>query len=238
MALLVQRNTSNDGAAKVAKSIQTLRTTRDVAAGSVRQFYRHAYEAAVLEDDPNLDFDRIAVRANTLNDYADLNLRYLKATGLLKNRGRGIAVSPEHSELVKYLTDEAPVVLDNKSYLSQLWQGAALPTDERQTAVSVTQSLQQAIRQKGAEYEPIELASLDDEHLQIVRHQLEAQLHRMDEEEFADQQIHQVEEIVGFLDAILARGRKSSGRWHCDFDTKIRHGDVFRVGDLACLLGY
>ena len=208
MALLLQRNTTDDGVAQVAEGIRTMREARDGADVPIRQLYRQAYEQAVLADNPETEPHRINTRVNTLNDYADLNLRYLKATGLFKSRGRGITVSAERAEIVQHLSDESLVTLDDGSYLRQLWSGATLPTDERQTSVAVARSLERTIRQKGVEAEAVDFSSLDDNQLRIARHRLEAQLQRLDEKDFADQQVDQVEEIVGLMDAILARGRK------------------------------
>ncbi len=208
MALLLQRSTADDGVVQVAESIRTMREARDGADVRIRQFYRQAYEQAVLADHPNAEPHRINTHANTLDDYADLNLRYLKATGLFRTRGRGITVSPERVEVVQHLSDESLATLDDGSYLRQLWHGASLPTDERQTAVAVARSLEQTIRQKGVEPETADFISLDDDQLRVARHQLEAQLQRLDEKAFADQQVDQVEEIVGLMDAIMARGRK------------------------------
>ena len=208
VALIVQRSTADDGVLQVAESIRTLRAARDGADVPIRQFYRQAYQEAVLADHPDTEPHRIASRLNTLNDYADLNLRYLKATGLFRSRGRGITVYQERAEILQHLIDEPLVTLDEGSYLRQLWCGATLPTDERQMAVAVARSLEQAIHQKGVESEAVDFASLDDEHLQTVRHRLEAQLQRLNEEDFADRQVDEVEEIVGLMDAILTRGRK------------------------------
>lgn len=208
MALLLQRSTADDGVVQVAESVQAMREARDSADVPIREFYRQAYEQAVLSDHPNTEPHRISTRANTLGDYADLNLRYLKATGLFRSRGRGITVSPDRAEIVQHLNDESLVPLDDLPYLHQLWHGASLPTDERQTAVAVARSLEQTIRQKGEEPEAVDFFSLDDDQLRLVRHQLEAQLQRLDEKDFADKQVDQVGEIIGLLDAILARGRK------------------------------
>ena len=208
MALLLQRSTADDGVVQVAESIRTMREARDGADVPIRQFYRQAYEQAALADHPNAEPHRINTHARTLDDYADLNLRYLKATGLFRTRGRGITVSPERAEIAQHLSNESLVSLDDGSYLRQLWHGASLPTDERQTAVAVARSLEQMIRQKGVETETVDFISLDDDQLRVARHHLEAQLQRLDEEAFADQQVNQVEEIVDLMDAILARGRK------------------------------
>ena len=215
MALIVQRSTADDGAVKVAESIQKFRATHEETSASTRRRrYSQAYEEAVLVDDPSIDPHqmssrrRIEVRGRTLRDYADLNLRYLKATGLFKSRGRGFALSPERAEVIQHLADEPPVTLEGDPYLRQLWHGAVIPTDRRETAISVIRSLEEAILQKGAELDTVEIAALDDERLTIHRHGLEANLQQVNEEDFARQQVDQVAEIVGYIDAILARGSK------------------------------
>ena len=208
MALIVQRSSADDGAAKVAERIQTFRASREETNASARHLYRQAYEEAGKADNPGTEPPKITTHGNTLRDYADLNLRYLKATGLFKSRGRGITLSPERAEVIQHLADESIVPLEHDPYLRQLWRGAVLPTDRRETAIAVARALEEAIRQKGAELDAVEITALDDAHLTIRRHQLEADLQRLNEEDFARQQVDQIAEIVGFIDAILARGRK------------------------------
>ena len=205
MALIVQRSTGDDGATQVAERIRTFRSDRDNAGIPRRKFHREAYEEAVSADDPDIRPNRIYSRVNTLNDYADLTLRYLKATGLFKSKGRGITLSPERIDIIQHITDEPLVTLDDDQYLRNLWQGAKLPTDDRHTAVAVTRSLQRAIRQRSAEPEVVQFAYLDDRRLQMARHQLEAQLQRLDEEDFALKQVNEGAEIVGLMDGISAR---------------------------------
>ena len=207
MALIVQRSTVDVGVVQVAENIRVMRADLGISKIPTQQFYRQAYERAVLEDHPGAGRQRINTSTNTLNDYADLSLRYLKATGLFKSRSRGITVSQERTEIVEHLADQPWVELDENGYLRQLWSGANIPTDERQTAIAVAQSLQLTLHQKGVESEPVDLATLDDDALRIARRQLEAQLQRLDEQTYADQQIDQVDEIVGLIDAILGRGR-------------------------------
>ena len=153
MALIVQRSSADDGVLQVAESIRAMREARGSADVPLRQFYRQQYHQAVLADDPSTEPHQVRSRTSTLNDYADLSFRYLKATGLFRSRGRGITVSPERAEVVQNLREESLETLDDSSYLRQLWYGASIPTDERQTAVAVARSLEQTIRQKGVEPE-------------------------------------------------------------------------------------
>ena len=207
MALLVQRGTAEEGADFVAERIETFRASRAQSAGSLALFDRQAYEVAVSEDWPGTPSDRVASRANTLNDYADLTLRYLKATGLFKSKGRGIALAAERAQLATRVREEGFATLDDDSYLRQLWTGAGLPTDDRSGAVSVIEDLVSQLQRSGAEPDVGRLQQLDIGALAETRHRLEGQVRLMGEEAYAAQQVAQLDEILGWMDAILARGR-------------------------------
>jgi len=207
MALFVQRSTAEDSADAVAERIYTFRVARTNHAGSLTSFVRTAYEHAILEDQPDTPYDRIASKANTLVDYADLTLRYLKATGLFNSKGRGILVARERSQLAEYVRKERLTTLDDRSYLRQLWHGASLPTDERSAAIAVVRDLDDQIRQRGVTPTIADIKRLDDVGLQEARLELEGQLRLLNEREYARQQAAQVDEITSWMDAILTRGR-------------------------------
>jgi hypothetical protein len=81
MALYIQTTTSADNVVTVAEHIIELRNERN-AAESKRRYDSAKYEEAGTA---------FGLKASTFRDYADANIRYLKATGLVQNKGRGIA---------------------------------------------------------------------------------------------------------------------------------------------------
>jgi hypothetical protein len=85
MALFVQQATSVDSINNLVKEIISFRNQRDKAQNK-REF-------------DNLAFQRAAKAhqkvPGTFRDYADTNFRYLKATGLVRSKGRGITLMPE-----------------------------------------------------------------------------------------------------------------------------------------------
>ena len=85
MALHIQTTTSADNVVTVAERIIELRNERN-AAESKRRFDSAKYEEAGTA---------FGLKASTFRDYADANFRYLKATGLVQNKGRGITLVPE-----------------------------------------------------------------------------------------------------------------------------------------------
>ena len=149
-------------------------------------------------------------RARTLKDYADLNIRYLKATGLFQSSGRGITFLPEKRILVEKLLEDEFTIYDDNTYIKKIWTGATLPTDNRETAQTVIKSLVGNIKEFG---EKIALPKLEDktsQELSNIRHDIEGQLSRIKENEFANKQIINWEEILCYMLALEKPGKKIS----------------------------
>jgi hypothetical protein len=149
-------------------------------------------------------------RARTLIDYADLNIRYIKATGLFQSSGRGITILPEKRILVDKLLEDEFTVYDDNTYIKEIWTGAVLPTDNRETAQTVIKSLVDNIKELGEE---IVLPKLEDKTLQElsnIRHNIEGQLSQIKENEFANKQIMNWEEILCYMLALEKPGKKIS----------------------------
>ena len=84
---------------------------------------------------------RIDRQMSTLDDYADLSFRYLKATGLFRNVGRGIGLAPNRAQLSELIRLDRTEFHDDQAYLQALWSGAELPTDDIDTARVVVTDL-------------------------------------------------------------------------------------------------
>lgn len=195
-ALFVQTSSPADGIENVCKRIIEFRTGRANAKGSVRAFDREHYEATAKQIDRE---------AATLDDYADLSFRYLKATGLFRNAGRGIALSPVRAQLAALLRDEDDKAPNDAEYLHSIWLGAKLPTDDAISALTVVVDLAEQLKQRGVivDAPPAETPLPD---LEVKRHEFEALLSQLDEVEFAADQANQVDEILAWLEAIPSRG--------------------------------
>lgn len=195
-ALFVQTSSPADGIENVCKQIIEFRTGRLSAKGNVRAFDRERYEAVAK---------RIDREASTLDDYADLSFRYLKATGLFRNAGRGIALSPVRAQLAALLRDEDDKSLRDTEYMHSIWFGAKLPTDDAISALTVVTDLVDQLQKRGVAVDsPPAETPLPD--LEVRRHEFEAMLSQLDELEFAADQANQVDEILAWLEAIPSRG--------------------------------
>lgn len=196
-ALFVQTATPTDGLNEIVQEIINFREGREQAAGKVKAYDREIYNAVAAQVDR---------QATTLKDYADLTFRYLKATGIFRNSGKGIVISPARAPLARLLREEQPPELNDSQYLSVLWQGANLPTDNAVASYAVVYELATQLRERGVDAiaPPVETPLPD---LENIRHQLEATVFQLDEQEYANNQAEQLDEILGWLQAIQTRGK-------------------------------
>ena len=195
-ALFVQTSTPTDDIESVVQEILSYRSGREEAAGHVKGYDRDFYYRMADETQRNL---------NTLNDYADLSFRYLKATGLFRSAGRGIALAPSRAQLSALLRDEEDTAPNDRAYLHALCHGATLPTDDKDSSYAVVQDLVARLGYRGVPVKaPGRDASFQD--IEKARHELETMLFQLDEQEFADSQANSVDEIMAWLSAISARG--------------------------------
>jgi AlwI restriction endonuclease len=196
MATVVQLTSQDDVLGEVCDRVLQLRANRE-ASTTKRQFDNQEYDAAGLAND----------RApGTFRDYADLNFRYLKATGLLQSRGRGVAIVPEKHLLVAQLVNEVFGKLSDEAYLRQLCAGASLPTDNKDSATLVLDDLLQNARSRGIDFDLTGRPLQDAADIAVVRFELEDLIAEDKEVAFAAQQIDAVEEISAYMRLIAERG--------------------------------
>jgi len=200
MGLIVQLTNGDDDLAEIVRHVLDLRACR-AASANKRQFDRQTREkAANLHD----------YAAGTINDYADTNLRYLKATGLVQNKGRGLALVPEKRLFIERLTAETGVPKSDRAYFSTLCNGAALPTDNQDSALAVLDDLLQQLRHRGIPFDMSDKPTDTPADIEIIRHQIEGLLAEANEDIYAAQQAAVWEEIAAYMELIIeCRNRKT-----------------------------
>lgn len=195
MARIVQTSTPVDGLEDTINRICELRHQRN-AARRKQQFERAVYESGAEE---------LGCKPHTFNDYADMNIRYLKATGMVQARGKGIALVPEKRTLAVALTRE---LLSDKPMLDlyrSLCNGTMLPTDNADIAYQVLEDLMRQIQDYGIEYS-IQGRQLDTPaRINQVRYEIEELIAEAREEVYAQEQVNQWQEIAAYMDLIVSR---------------------------------
>lgn len=197
MALFIQRTSSAIPAPQLAADILVFRAQRE-AAPYKRKFDDAALQAAQQQD---------GIQANSLKDYADTNLRYLKATGLFLRKGRGIAFAPEKRSVIHALAQETLKLTLPLALLQGLTNGATLPTDEIAGAWEALHDVSTALQQYGEQpLIPADLSQIAD--IASLTATLQASLDQRKETDYAHQQAGQVSDILDYLALLTKRNRK------------------------------
>lgn len=195
MALIVQTTTPADGLTETVDRLLELRCRRNTSCRK-RAFDRREYDLAA---------EKIGRAAGTFRDYADMNMRYLKATGMVQSKGKGIVLIPEKHTLAIELARE---LLSDKPLLDlyrSLCNGTPLPTDKAAVAHQVLTDLLEQIQQYGIAYSVAGKALDTPAHINQVRYEIEELIAEKKEEIYAKQQANQWREIAAYMELIAAR---------------------------------
>jgi hypothetical protein len=138
MAIIVQLTSGDVSLTNIVAQVLVLRARR-LASPNKRKFDRQEREAAAVLH---------GYAAGTFNDYADTNLRYLKATGLVQNKGRGLSLVPEKHVFVERLIQDTGTPDSDRAYFVTLCNGAELPTDNKDSALAVLDNLLQQLKKR------------------------------------------------------------------------------------------
>lgn len=195
MALIVQATDRSQSVESIVERILDFRKER-LAAASKRKFDQAEKEKVAL---------KLKYKESTFNDYADTNFRYLKATGLVLSKGRGISISPDKRILVEKLVLNIPSFKDELDALRILTDGASLPTDDQEIGLEVLQDLMRQIEEKGSVFNVGDVDLSIPANVEITRHRAEDYLFKLNEEDFAKRQQAEWQEIVGYMDLLISR---------------------------------
>ena len=147
-----------------------------------------------------------AVSPSTYRDYMDMNLRYLRATGLFNAFGRGISLVPLKGVLIDGLISQTTPPENVNAYWVQLTNGAELPTDNKASAERALVYVRKEAEKRGIKVKaaPAPGAAVAD--ISRLRHDIELSLALDDEMQFYRDQRTAWEEIAEFL--ALLNGKK------------------------------
>lgn len=200
MALVVQLTNRSDDLADIVARILDLRSRR-LSAQNKKKFDREERDAAGALH---------GYAPGTFNDYADTNFRYLKATGLVQSKGRGLSLTPEKHLFIEKLSHDTTIPASDLSYFSTLCNGASLPTDNQDAALLVLQDLIRQAHARGIPFDisPFPVGTPAD--IEIVRHHIEQLLSEQNEELFAKRQAEEWREIAAYMELIISRRNRKA----------------------------
>ncbi|MCP3678771.1 MAG: AlwI family type II restriction endonuclease, partial [Gammaproteobacteria bacterium] len=99
-ALFVQTSHYGEPIPILLNQMMAYRHGRAAVKGRIKSYDKYHYDQIA---------EKLKKKAGTLKDYADLSLRYLKATGLFQTTGRGITIAKSKQALVKLLMEKSPI---------------------------------------------------------------------------------------------------------------------------------
>lgn len=151
------------------------------------------------------------VRRSTYIDYADENIRYLKATGLFSSVGRGISIAPTKLEIAEELRESIAENVSYHEYWINLTSGAELPTDDKRIARDSLSTLILEARDRNIPF--VELKEIDNDipAMTTARYDLEERIALDKELEYARGQVGEWREIVQYLGSLLKRKYRPEG---------------------------
>lgn len=141
-------------------------------------------------------------------DYSDMNMRYLRISGVFQRKGRGLIIVPSKhilaEKLAKSTASEEPIIREYQ----KLCNGAPLPTDDKDTAKILLDDLMKRMRERHIVFHISDLPLTNSTEINIARQRLENILAQTDEISYAKEQCNQWREIADYMSLLIKGGGK------------------------------
>lgn len=147
-------------------------------------------------------------KSDNFLDYSDMNMRYLRISGIFQRKGRGLIIVPtKHvlaEKLAKATASAAPIMEQYKI----LCNGVPLPTDNADIAKSLLDDLIKQMRARHILFDISDLPLNTAAEINIARQRLENILAQTDEIKYASEQCNQWQEIRDYMTLLIRGGGK------------------------------
>lgn len=194
----VQTTNPNDDINKVVENILLIREERKKAENKKK------YDRSLID----LAWQRYLKLKNNFTDYADMNLRYIVSSGIIKRAGRGICVVNEYRTLALELSKNVTSTESLKERYKQLCNGAPLPTDNVDTASKVLQDLISELEMYNIKYVMPDISLDSAANINVVRNSLKRDIDKFKEEEYAKRQHEEWKEIYEYMTLLISNNGK------------------------------
>lgn len=141
-------------------------------------------------------------------DYSDMNMRYLRISGVLQRKGRGLVIVPTKHVLAEKLAKSTVSAESIMEQYKLLCTGAPLPTDDVDVAKSLIEELIEQMKERHILFDISDLPLNTAAEINIARQRLENILSQMDEIQYANDQCNQWEEIRDYMALLIKGGGK------------------------------
>jgi len=145
-------------------------------------------------------------KSDNFLDYSDMNMRYLRISGVLQRKGRGLIIVPSKhiiAETMSKTTFSTSPMLDE---FKMLTTGAPLPTDNIDIAKRVLDDLQKQLKERNILFDISDLPLNTPTEINIARRRLEVTLSQIDEINYAAEQKNKWQEISDYMSLLIKGG--------------------------------
>lgn len=138
-------------------------------------------------------------------DYCDMNMRYLRISGVLQRKGRGLIISPSKHAIAEALAKNVASTVPMLEEFKKLTMGAPLPTDDLEVAKVVLSDLKKQMKDRGVVFDISDLPLNTAVEVNVARRRLEEILAQTDEINYAAEQKNKWQEIADYM-LLLSKG--------------------------------
>lgn len=143
-------------------------------------------------------------KADNFLDYSDMNMRYLRISGMFQRKGRGIMIIPAKHLLAEKLAKSTATSEPLMEAYKKLCSGAPLPTDNIDVAKTLLEDLKKQMKKRHIVYDISDLSLDTSAEINIARQRLEDTLAKTNEIQYANDQCNQWKEIADM--SLLIKG--------------------------------
>lgn len=141
-------------------------------------------------------------------DYSDMNMRYLRISGVLQRKGRGLIIVPAKHVLAEKLAKSTACQESVMCQYQKLCNGAPLPTDDIAIAKVLLDDLVKQMKERHIVFDISDLPLTNSNEINIARQRLENILAQTDEIAYANEQCNQWREIADYMSLLMKGGGK------------------------------
>lgn len=156
-------------------------------------------------------------KSDNFLDYGDMNMRYLRISGIFQRKGRGITLVPTKHLLAEKLSKATAASGTLKEKYVALCNGASLPTDQIGFAKRTLDELIKLVKERHILFDISDLPVNNATEINIARQRLENFLAQTDEIQYANDQCNHWQEIRDYTTLL----HKGGGKLVYDEDTAI-----------------
>lgn len=147
-------------------------------------------------------------KSDNFTDYCDMNMRYLRISGMFQRKGRGIMIIPAKHLLAEKLAKSTATSEPLMEAYKKLCSGAPLPTDNIDVAKTLLEDLKKQMKKRHIVYDISDLSLNTSAEINIARQRLEDTLAKTNEIQYANDQRNQWKEIADYMSLLIKGGGK------------------------------